>query len=72
MWTAAGTPKSDIIVRDINLLPYREENPHWNNTSKVIFGVNKGLMQGERIYVVMLQPWAASQPHTHDPGTEEI
>jgi mannose-6-phosphate isomerase-like protein (cupin superfamily) len=71
-WTAAGTPKSEIIVRDVNLLPYCEENAHWNNTSKCIFGVNDGLMQGERIYAVMLQPWAASQPHSHGPGTEEI
>jgi hypothetical protein len=71
-WTAAGTPKSDIIVRDVNLLPYCEENAHWNNTSKCVFGVNDGLMQGERIYTVMLQPWAASQPHSHGPGTEEI
>jgi hypothetical protein len=71
-WTAAGTPKSDIIVRNVNLLPYCEENAHWNNTSKCVFGVNDGLMQGERIYTVMLQPWAASQPHSHGPGTEEI
>jgi mannose-6-phosphate isomerase-like protein (cupin superfamily) len=71
-WTAAGTPKSHIIVRDVNLLPYCEENAHWNNTSKCVFGVNDGLMQGERIYTVMLQPWAASQPHSHGPGTEEI
>lgn len=71
-WAAAGTPKNDIIVRDVNLLPYCEENAHWNNTSKCVFGVNDGLMQGERIYTVMLHPWAASQPHSHGPGTEEI
>lgn len=71
-WTAAGTPKNEILVRDINLLPYCEENAHWNNTSKCIFGVNDGLMRGERIYAVMLQPWAMSQPHSHALGTEEI
>jgi mannose-6-phosphate isomerase-like protein (cupin superfamily) len=71
-WTAAGTPKSEVIVRDVNLLPYCEENAHWNNITKCIFGVNDGLMQGERVYAVMLQPWAMSQPHSHGPGTEEI
>lgn len=71
-WTAAGTPKSEILVRDVNLLGYCEENAHWNNTSKCIFSSADGLFQNERMFVVMLQPWAASQPHTHGPGTEEI
>ena len=71
-WTAAGAPKSELLVRDVNKLGYCEENAHWNNTSKCIFSAADGLFQNERMFVVMLQPWAASQPHTHGPGTEEI
>jgi mannose-6-phosphate isomerase-like protein (cupin superfamily) len=71
-WTATGSPKNEIIVRDVNLLGYCEETVHWNNTSKCIFGAADGLFASERVYVVMLQPWAISQPHSHGAGTEEI
>jgi hypothetical protein len=71
-WTAGPTPSPSLIVRDTHLLPWCEENAHWNNTSHCIFSATDGLLQGERIYTVMLQPWAVSQPHSHTPGTEEI
>lgn len=71
-WTPSAPPRSDIVVRDVNLLPWCEENAHWNNTSKCVFGAADGLYQSERMYLVMLQPWAASQPHSHGQGTEEI
>jgi hypothetical protein len=59
-------------VREVNLRPWYEENAHWNNTSRCVFSAADRLFQGERIYLVMLQPWAVSQPHSHAPGTEEI
>jgi len=71
-WTAGPDAKHELIVRDTRLLPWCEENAHWNNTSRCIFLPGDGLIQGERIYTVMLQPWATSQPHSHTPGTEEI
>jgi mannose-6-phosphate isomerase-like protein (cupin superfamily) len=71
-WTAGPDAKNALIVRDTRLLPWCEENAHWNNTSHCIFGTADGLLQGERIYTVMLQPWAVSQPHSHTPGTEEV
>ena len=71
-WTGGPNAKNALIVRDTRLLPWCEENAHWNNTSHCIFSVSDGLLQGERIYSVMLQPWAVSQPHSHTPGTEEI
>ncbi len=71
-WTPSAPPRQDILVRDVNLLPWCEENVHWNNTSKCIFGAADGLYQSERMYMVMLQPWAVSQPHSHGAGTEEI
>jgi mannose-6-phosphate isomerase-like protein (cupin superfamily) len=71
-WAPSAPPRQDILVRDVNLLPWCEENAHWNNTSKCVFGAADGLYQSERMYLVMLQPWAASQPHSHGAGTEEI
>ncbi len=71
-WTATGMPKNELIVRDVNLLNYCEENAHWNNTSKCIFGAADGLFASERMYLVMLQPWAVSAPHSHGQGTEEV
>ncbi len=71
-WTGGPNAKNSLIVRDTRLLSWCEENAHWNNTSRCIFSAADGLLQGERIYTVMLQPWAVSQPHSHTPGTEEI
>ncbi len=72
-WTSlAPSPGSSLVVRDTALLPYCEENVHWNNTSKCIFSTADGLLERERIYVVMLQPRAMSAPHTHERGIEEI
>jgi uncharacterized cupin superfamily protein len=71
-WTGGPDAKHALIVRDTRLLSWCEENAHWNNTSRCIFGTADGLLAGERIYTVMLQPWTVSQPHSHTPGTEEV
>ncbi|HWB00744.1 MAG TPA: cupin domain-containing protein [Pirellulales bacterium] len=71
-WTGGPDAKSSLIVRDTHLLPWCEEDAHWNNTSRCIFSAADGLLQGERIYTVFLDPWSVSQPHSHTPGTEEI
>jgi mannose-6-phosphate isomerase-like protein (cupin superfamily) len=71
-WTAAGAPGAELLVRDTSQLPYCEENAHWNNMSRCIFGATDGLFQNERMYIVMLQPWSMSAPHVHGEGTEEI
>ena len=70
-WTPTAQPRQDILVRDINMLPWCEEAVHWNNTSKCVFGAADGLFQSERMLMVMLQPRAMSQPHSHPPGMEE-
>ena len=72
-WTSqVAEPGKALVVRDTALLPYCEENVHWNNTSKCIFSNADGLFQNERMFIVMLQPRAMSAPHTHGQGTEEI
>jgi len=71
-WVPAATPRADILVRDVSMIPYCEENAHWNNMSKCIFGMADGLFRNERFYLVLLPPFAMSDPHTHGPGTEEV
>jgi mannose-6-phosphate isomerase-like protein (cupin superfamily) len=71
-WTAGPDAKHELIVRDTRLLPWCEENAHWNNFSRCTFSAADGLLQGERVYTVMLPPMTVSQPHSHTPGTEEI
>jgi mannose-6-phosphate isomerase-like protein (cupin superfamily) len=74
MLTFTGGPdaKKELTVRDVNLLPWCEENAHWTNESRCVFGTADGLIQGERIYLVMDPPFSTNQPHSHGKGTEEI
>lgn len=69
-WPANAIARKDILVRDVTLLPYCEENAHWNNMSKCLFTAADG-MTG-RVLLVMLMPMTMAAPHTHGPGTEEI
>ena len=69
-WPANTLARKDILVRDANLLPYCEENAHWNNMSKCVFSPADG-MTG-RVLLVMLMPFTMAAPHPHRAGTEEI
>ena len=69
-WPANAIARKDILVRDVTLLPYCEENAHWNNMSKCVFTQADG-MTG-RVLLVMLMPMTMAAPHTHGPGTDEI
>ena len=69
-WPANAIARKDILVRDVTLLPYCEENAHWNNMSKCVFTQADG-MTG-RVLLVMLMPMTMAAPHPHVPGTEEI
>jgi mannose-6-phosphate isomerase-like protein (cupin superfamily) len=69
-WPANAIARKDILVRDVTLLPYCEENAHWNNMSKCLFTQADG-MTG-RVLLVMLMPMTMAAPHTHGPGSDEI
>ena len=69
-WPANAIARKDILVRDVTLLPFCEENAHWNNMSKCLFTQADG-MTG-RVLLVMLMPMTMAAPHSHGPGTEEI
>lgn len=71
-YAPGAPPRADILVRDTSLLPYCDENAHWNNFSKCIFGSADGLFRNERFFLVLLPPWAMSEPHMHGEGTEEV
>jgi hypothetical protein len=71
-WVPSAPPRADILVRDVDKLGYCEENAHWANMSKCIFRSGDGLLGNERMFLVQLQPWTWSEPHTHTPGTEEV
>lgn len=69
-WAPTPIARKDILVRDVGLLPYCEENVHWNNMSKCLFTGADG-MTG-RVLLVMLMPMTMAAPHTHVRGTDEI
>ena len=69
-WPANAVARKDILVRDVTLLPFCEENAHWNNMSKCLFTQADG-MTG-RVLLVMLMPMTMAAPHTHGPGSDEI
>ncbi|MBY0496622.1 MAG: cupin domain-containing protein [Cyanobacteria bacterium] len=69
-WPANAVARKDILVRDVALLPFCEENAHWNNMSKCLFTQADG-MTG-RVLLVMLAPMTMAAPHTHGPGADEI
>lgn len=68
-WPANAIARKDILVRDVTLLPYCEENAHWNNFSKCPFTAADG-MTG-RVLLVMLLPMTMAAPHPHVVGFEE-
>jgi hypothetical protein len=69
-WPANAIARKDILVRDVALLPFCEENAHWNNMSKCVFTQADG-MTG-RVLLVMLLPMTMAAPHPHVFGTEEV
>jgi len=69
-WPATAIARKDILVRDVTLLPFCEENAHWNNMSKCLFTPADGMT--DRVLPVMLMPMTIAAPHTHGPGTDEI
>ena len=68
-WPANAIARKDILVRDVTLLPFCEENAHWTNMSKCLFTQADG-MTG-RVLLVMLMPMTMAAPHPHNPTTEE-
>jgi mannose-6-phosphate isomerase-like protein (cupin superfamily) len=73
-WIPAAdvTPVKDILVRDVNKLPFTEKNGHWNHMAKWVFTQQDGLGQYDRFLLVYLGPMVMGGPHAHSPGQSEI
>ena len=66
------TPRKDILVRDVNLLPFAEQNAHWNYMAKNLFHPSDGLHPNEKVLVVYVPPLSMGAPHAHPPQWEEV
>ena len=69
------TPRTELLVRDVNVLGYSEKGGHWSNMAKYVFSgahTNDGLHSNDRIYIVYMGPMTIAGPHAHSPETEEV
>jgi quercetin dioxygenase-like cupin family protein len=66
------TPRRDILVRDVNALPFAEKNAHWSYMAKNVFHPTDGLHPNEKILVVYVPPMSMGAPHAHPPQWEEV
>jgi quercetin dioxygenase-like cupin family protein len=69
---AGVTPRSGILVRDVNELPFAEQNAHWSYMAKNLFHPKDGLHPNEKFLVVYLPPMSIGSPHSHPPQWEEV
>ncbi|MGE0406436.1 MAG: cupin domain-containing protein [Candidatus Korobacteraceae bacterium] len=69
---AGVTPRKGILVRDVRVLPFAEQNAHWNYMAKNLFHPSDGLHQNEKVLVVYVPPVAMGGPHAHPPHWEEV
>ncbi len=69
------TPRSSILVRDINELAQTERNVHWSNMAKYVFSgahPDDGMHWNDRLYIVYMGPMSIAGPHAHTPDQEEV
>ena len=69
---AGVTPRTEILVRDVNLMPFVEKNAHWSYMAKNIFNSSHGLHPNEKVLVVYVAPMSLGGPHAHPPQWEEV
>ena len=70
---ARVTPKTEMIVRDVDKMAMTERNVHWSNMAKyVLVGERDGLFPSDRVYLVYMSPMTIAGPHAHTPDQEEV
>ena len=65
-------PVNEIVWRDENAEPFHTTNSHWVHNNKWLIKKEQGLSKIDLFLTVTIQPDTFAQPHSHDPGTEEI
>ena len=69
------TPRTSLLVRDINVLALTERNVHWSNMAKYVFSgahPGDGMHWNDRLYIVYMGPMSIAGPHAHTPEQEEV
>ena len=61
-----------IVWRDENVEPFHTTTAHWVNNNKWLIRKEEGLSRINLFLTVTIPPDTFAQPHSHDPGTEEI
>ncbi|MBK9168609.1 MAG: cupin domain-containing protein [Bryobacterales bacterium] len=69
---AGVTPRKDILVKDVHVLPIAEKNAHWSYMAKNLFHPSDGLHPNEKILIVYMAPMTIGSPHPHPPDWEEV
>ncbi|MFC1538195.1 cupin domain-containing protein [Candidatus Latescibacterota bacterium] len=62
----------NIVWRDENVEPFHTTTAHWVNSNKWLIQAEQGLSKIGLFLTVTINPNTFAQPHSHDPGTEEI
>jgi mannose-6-phosphate isomerase-like protein (cupin superfamily) len=65
-------PAKEIVWRDENMTQYHTTTAHWVNHNKWLTLKNQGMAKIDLFLSVTIPPNSFAQPHSHDPGTEEI
>ncbi|MBI1792513.1 MAG: hypothetical protein HYR60_33740, partial [Acidobacteria bacterium] len=65
-------PRKDILVRDVHLLPFAEQNAHWSYHAKNIFHPSDGLHPNEKVLITYMAPMTIGSPHPHPEHWEEV
>jgi mannose-6-phosphate isomerase-like protein (cupin superfamily) len=66
------TPNKEILVKDMNKIPYTSSNAHWTMNFKDVFSKGAGTSAISCILIVDFLPMTIGQPHSHSNGFEEI
>jgi mannose-6-phosphate isomerase-like protein (cupin superfamily) len=69
---AGFVPKTEIVVRDENTLPIDGADIHWSHIPKFFLGKKDGLATIDGMAPVWFDGMTMGQPHSHNPGFEEI
>ncbi|MFA6470467.1 MAG: cupin domain-containing protein [Candidatus Latescibacterota bacterium] len=69
---AGFKPKTEMVVKDENILPFGMANAHWSYIPKTFFSKNDGLATIFGMAPVWFDGMTMGQPHSHCPGMEEV